>query len=95
MAGTDKIATFYTYRTAAGLWPLNTGTMPGGESAYDYTASIVDCIGREGGYAELFQVDRYPSDFATTGVHWRDVYRIVRMYGERPAHFRDLEQVGR
>jgi hypothetical protein len=89
----DTRQTFYTYRNHSGMWPLNTGTMPGGETAYDYTAGLVDIIGGMGGYAELFQVDRYPSDYAVTGVHWVDLYTTVRRYGTPPRPMPTAEQL--
>lgn len=86
----EKIATLYCYRTAAGMWSMQ-GDRPG-FIAYDYCAGCVDLIGQYGGYAELFQVDRYESDFTTTGRNWTDVYTVVRMYGTRPEHFPDMEE---
>lgn len=83
--------TLWTYRTQAGMWASNADRP--GFTAYEYAAGLVDSLGDMGGYAELFKIERYETDYETTGRNWKDVYTVIRSYGERPSGFKSVEEI--
>lgn len=84
--------TLWTYRNHCGMWGASSDRP--GFSAYEYAAGIVETIGNMlGGYADLFKIERYETDYETTGRNWVDVYTLVRSYGTAPKGFRSVDEI--